>query len=168
MEPIIISASFFQEQPSLGVLGRTGEHYARRISFDCGEVLKTWPEATILCVCRRPCDTAAYPIPLTADGTTYTMPLTSRETAAAGAIKLELRAVWKRFMKSLSEKRTLPAQYDEMGELIAEAYDETYTVTVPVMESQNVEMTAEEIAEMPEPMPDPSDARMTEIEAALI
>ena len=93
MEPIIISASFFQEQPSLGILGRTGEHEARRISFDCGEVLKTWPEATILCVCRRPCDTAAYPISLTADGTTYTMPLTSRETAAAGAIKLELRAV---------------------------------------------------------------------------
>ena len=93
MEPIIISASFFQEQLSLGVLGRTGEHEARRISFDCSEVLKTWPEATILCVCRRPCDTAAYPIPLTADGTTYTMPLMSRETAAAGTIKLELRAV---------------------------------------------------------------------------
>ncbi len=93
MEPIIISASFFQEQLSLGVLGRTGEHEARRISFDCGEVLKTWPEAAILCVCRRPCDTAAYPIPLTADDTTYTMPLTSRETAAAGTIKLELRAV---------------------------------------------------------------------------
>ena len=93
MEPIIISASFFQEQLYLGVLGRTGEHEARRISFDCGEVLKTWPEATILCVCRRPCDTAAYPIPLTADGTTYTMPLMSRETAAAGTIKLELRAV---------------------------------------------------------------------------
>ena len=93
MEPIIISASFFQEQLSLGVLGRTGEHEARRISFDCGEVLKTWPEAAILCVCRRPCDTAAYPIPLITDGTTYTMPLTSRETAAAGTIKLELRAV---------------------------------------------------------------------------
>ena len=93
MEPIIISASFFQEQPSLGILGRTGEHEARRITFDCSEVLKTWPEATILCVCRRPCDTAAYPIPLTVDGTTYTMPLMSRETAAAGTIKLELRAV---------------------------------------------------------------------------
>ena len=93
MEPIIISASFFQEQLYLGVLGRTGEHEARRISFDCSEVLKTWPEATILCVCRRPCDTAAYPISLTADGTTYTMPLLSRETAAAGTIKLELRAV---------------------------------------------------------------------------
>lgn len=93
MEPIIISVSFFQEQPYLGVLGRTGEHKARRISFDCGEVLKAWPEATILCVCRRPCDTAAYQIPLTADGTTYTMPLASRETAAAGTIKLELRAV---------------------------------------------------------------------------
>ena len=71
--------------------------------------------------------------------------------------------------------RTIPAQYNEMGELITEAYDETYTVIVPIMEAQNVEMTAEEIAEiermqaqMPEPVPDPSDARMTEIEAALI
>lgn len=71
--------------------------------------------------------------------------------------------------------RTIPAQYSEMGELIADAYDETYTVTVPIMEAQNVEMTADEIAEleaiqaqMPEPAPDPSDARMTEIEAALI
>lgn len=71
--------------------------------------------------------------------------------------------------------RTIPAQYSEMGELITEAHDETYTVTVPVMEPRNVEMTAEEIAEfermqaqMAEPVPDPSDARMTEIEAALI
>ena len=71
--------------------------------------------------------------------------------------------------------RTIPAQYNEMGELITEAYDETYTVIVPIMEAQNVEMTEEEIAEfermqaqMPEPVPDPSDARMMEIEAALI
>lgn len=58
--------------------------------------------------------------------------------------------------------RTVPAQYSEMGDLIADAYDETYTVTVPIMEAQNVEMTAEEIAEleamqaqMPEPVPTP-------------
>lgn len=58
--------------------------------------------------------------------------------------------------------RTIPAQYSEMGELIAEAHDETYTVTVPVMEPRNVEMTAEEIAEMeamranaPAPSPTP-------------
>lgn len=56
--------------------------------------------------------------------------------------------------------RTHPAQYNEMGEMIADAYDETYTVTVPIMEPQNVEMTAEEIAELeamqassPEPKP---------------
>lgn len=56
--------------------------------------------------------------------------------------------------------RTIPAQYNEMGELIAEAYDETYTVTVPIMEAQNVEMSPEEItelermrAQMPEPQP---------------
>ena len=58
--------------------------------------------------------------------------------------------------------RTIPARYSEMGELIAEAYDETYTVTVPIMEAQNVEMTADEIAELeamqaniPTPSPTP-------------
>lgn len=62
--------------------------------------------------------------------------------------------------------RTHPAQYNEMGELIAEAYDETYTVTVPVMEPRNVEMTPEEIAEleamhaaMPEPQPTLEDCQ---------
>lgn len=43
--------------------------------------------------------------------------------------------------------RTHPAKYNEMGEMITEAYDETYTVTVPVLEARNVEMTPEEIAE---------------------
>lgn len=58
--------------------------------------------------------------------------------------------------------RTIPAQYNEMGEMIADAYDETYTVTVPIMQAQNVEMTAEEIAELeamrantPTPSPTP-------------
>ena len=62
--------------------------------------------------------------------------------------------------------RTHPAQYNEMGELIAEAYDETYTVTVPVMEARNVDMTPEEIAEleamqaaMPEPQPTLEDCQ---------
>lgn len=44
--------------------------------------------------------------------------------------------------------RTIPAQYNEMGELIADSYDETYTVNVPIMEARNVEMTADEIAEL--------------------
>lgn len=58
--------------------------------------------------------------------------------------------------------RTIPAQYSEMGELLSDSYDETYTVNVPIMEAQNVEMTADEIAEMetmmaqmPEPAPTP-------------
>ena len=58
--------------------------------------------------------------------------------------------------------RTITAQYDEMGKLIAEAHDETYTVTVPVMQPRNVEMTADEIAELeamrantPAPSPTP-------------
>lgn len=62
--------------------------------------------------------------------------------------------------------RTVPAQYNDMGELIADSYDEAYTVTVPVMEARNVEMTAEEIAElqamqaaMPEPQPTLEDCQ---------
>lgn len=62
--------------------------------------------------------------------------------------------------------RTIPAQYNEMGELISEAYEETYSVNVPVMEARNVEMTAEEIAElermqadMPEPQPTLEDCQ---------
>lgn len=62
--------------------------------------------------------------------------------------------------------RTIPAQYNEMGELIADSYDEAYTVTVPIMEPRNVEMTADEIAEleamqaaMPEPQPTLEDCQ---------
>lgn len=66
------------------------------------------------------------------------------------------------------EQRTrhIPAQYNEMGEMIAESYDETYTVIVPVMEPRNVDMTPEEIAEleamqaaMPEPQPTLEDCQ---------
>ena len=66
--------------------------------------------------------------------------------------------------------RTHPAQYNEMGEMIADAYDETCTVNVPVMEARNVEMTAEEVAEleavqaqMPAPAPTAED-RLTDVE----
>lgn len=62
--------------------------------------------------------------------------------------------------------RTIPAQYNEMGELISDSYDEAYTVTVPVMEARNVEMSAEEIAELeamqanlPDPQPTLEDCQ---------
>lgn len=44
--------------------------------------------------------------------------------------------------------RTIPAEYDEMGEILAPERTEEYTVTVPIMEAQNVEMTEDEIEEM--------------------
>ena len=60
--------------------------------------------------------------------------------------------------------RLIPAEYSETGDLIREAYEETYTVIVPIMEAQNVEMTEEEIAEleamqaqMPQPAPTPEE-----------
>ena len=66
--------------------------------------------------------------------------------------------------------RTVPAEYSETGDLIREAYEETYTVTVPVMEPRNVEMTADEIAEleamqaqMPKPVPT-SEERLDALE----
>ena len=93
MEPIRIYAAFRQEQQSLGVIGRTGEHEARRVEIDCADVLKMWPDAEILCVCRRPCDMTPYPLSLTAKGDTRMLLLTRRETAASGTLKLELRAV---------------------------------------------------------------------------
>ena len=70
------------------------------------------------------------------------------------------------------EQRTrhIPAQYSEMGELVHEAYDETYTITVPIMEARNVEMTAEEIAELERmqaqtPAPAPTaEERLTSVE----
>lgn len=66
--------------------------------------------------------------------------------------------------------RTIPAQYSEMGELVHEAYDEAYIVKVPIMEPRNVEMTAEEVAEleavqaqMPEIAPTTED-RLADVE----
>ena len=67
-------------------------------------------------------------------------------------------------------ERIVPAAYDDNGELLTQETVEQYTVTVPVMESRNVEMTAEEIAEMerqqaemPEPEPTPEE-RMDALE----
>ena len=58
--------------------------------------------------------------------------------------------------------RLIPAEYDEMGEILIPEWTEEYTVTVPIMEARNVEMTPEEIAEMkamqtntPAPSPTP-------------
>ena len=45
-------------------------------------------------------------------------------------------------------ERIVPAVYGEDGELLTPETVEQYTVNVPVMEARNVEMTAEEIAEM--------------------
>ena len=63
-----------------------------------------------------------------------------------------------------NHERIVPAVYDENGGIITEATVEQYTVTVPIMESRNVEMTAEEIAEfarqqveLPPPEPTPEE-----------
>lgn len=42
-------------------------------------------------------------------------------------------------------QRIIPATYGENGEILTPESVETYTVNVPIMESRNVEMTAEEI-----------------------
>ena len=61
-------------------------------------------------------------------------------------------------------ERITPAVYDENGEIVTEETVEQYTVTVPIMEARNVDMTPEEIAEFerqqseaPEPEPTPEE-----------
>lgn len=61
-------------------------------------------------------------------------------------------------------ERIIPAVYDDNGKLLTPETVEQYTVTVPVMEARNVEMTAEEIAEferqqaeLPPPEPTPEE-----------
>lgn len=60
-------------------------------------------------------------------------------------------------------ERIVPAVYDDSGQLLTPETVEQYTVTVPVMEARNVDMTPEEIAEFerqraethpPEPTPE--------------
>ena len=60
-------------------------------------------------------------------------------------------------------ERIVPAVYGEDGELLTPETVEQYTVTVPIMEARNVDMTPEEIAEFerqqeelsePEPTPE--------------
>lgn len=67
--------------------------------------------------------------------------------------------------------RIIPAVYDENGEIVKEETVEQYTVTVPIIESRNVDMTPEEItefehqqAEMPEPEPT-QEERLDTLEA---
>lgn len=63
-----------------------------------------------------------------------------------------------------TRERIIPAVYDENGEVVTPETVEQYTVTVPIMEARNMEMTAEEIAEferqqaeMPKPEPTPEE-----------
>lgn len=46
-----------------------------------------------------------------------------------------------------ARERIIPAVYDDNGELLTPETVEQYTVTIPIMEARNVEMTPEEIAE---------------------
>ena len=61
-------------------------------------------------------------------------------------------------------ERIVPAVYDENGEIVTEKTVEQYTVTIPIMEARNVDMTPDEIAEferqqaeLPEPEPSPEE-----------
>ena len=77
----------------LGAIGRTGENAARVIEFDCTDALADYPDASILCAIRRPCDSAAYLGSLTADGKKRMLTLTAAECAVKGRLHMELRVV---------------------------------------------------------------------------
>ena len=46
-----------------------------------------------------------------------------------------------------ARERIVPAVYGENGEIVTPETVEQYTVTVPIMEARNVQMTPEEVAE---------------------
>ena len=52
-----------------------------------------------------------------------------------------------------TQRRIIPAIYDENSNIVTEETVEQYTVSIPIIESRNVEMTEEEIAEMQSQMP---------------
>lgn len=63
-----------------------------------------------------------------------------------------------------TRERIIQAVYDESGEIVTPETVEQYTVTVPIMEARNVEMTPEEITEFerqqseaPDPEPTPEE-----------
>ena len=75
-----------------------------------------------------------------------------------------------------NRERIVPAVYGEDGELLTPETVEQYTVNVPVMEARNVEMTAEEVAELeklaaeqpaPEPTPEERIAALEKDNAEL-
>lgn len=90
---ITINAEFGQNYKDLGFVGRVGENDSREIVFDCADTLTQFPGASIVCVIKRACDTKPYSAPLTEDGYSRILPLSSVENAVAGQIMIELRAV---------------------------------------------------------------------------
>lgn len=74
-----------------------------------------------------------------------------------------------------TEERTriVPAEYNEAGEIVAEEHEETYTVTVPIMEVVTRDMTPEEEQEYLSGRPEETDEqktvdqRVAELEQAL-
>ena len=68
-----------------------------------------------------------------------------------------------------TRERIVPAVYDENGEIVTEETVEQYTVTVPIMEARNVDMTPEEIKEWEDqrpqtPQPPTMDERVDSLE----
>lgn len=94
-EKITIQVAFDQTAQSLGSIGRVGENIARQILFDCSAVLAGRTGASIICVVKRPKDSAPYTATLTQVGSTsiYKLVLTSTEVAVAGTVQFELRMV---------------------------------------------------------------------------
>ena len=89
----MIQATFSQHVSQLGLLGRTGEKDSRQIVFDCEKVLKEYPNATIACIFQRNDGTSPYAGSVQTDGNLRKVTLTATETAIAGELQIELRAI---------------------------------------------------------------------------
>lgn len=153
-EKITIQVAFDQTAQSLGSIGRVGENIARQILFDCSAVLAGRMNAAIICVVKRPRDTAPYAATLTQVGSTgiYRLVLTSTEVAVAGTVQFELRLVdGEEILKAAICTGTVESSMtgisDTPDEPIADVLNRLEAALKKV-ESMGVEVAESEIIEM--------------------
>lgn len=144
---ITIQAEFGQSYKDLGCIGRVGENDSREIVFDCADALAQFPGASIVCVIKRACDTKPYSAALTDEGYNRILPLSAVETAVAGQIMIELRAVsndtiLKSAMFSGRISESLQGEGDRPGNPVRDVLDRVDSALQSATETQKKLLSA--------------------------
>lgn len=144
---ITINAEFGQNYKDLGFIGRVGENDSREIVFDCADALTQFPGASIVCVIKRACDTKPYSAALMDKGYNRILPLSAVESAVAGQIMIELRAVsndtiLKSAMFSGRISESLQGEGDRPGNPVRDVLDRVDSALQSATETQKKLLSA--------------------------